>query len=85
MLYANTSKQQQLPLVIPFTVVITAIILAIMAQSWINFLICGELGLVAFFFAGMGKNNPGFKLHTKLDKTDITKMPHLEEQIHCPD
>jgi len=77
MLHANTSKLQQLPLAIPFLVVITAIILATMTQSWINFLICGELGLGAFFFAGMGKNKPGFKLHTKLDKTDVTKNASL--------
>ena len=78
MLYANTSNLQQLPLAIPFAVVIAAIILAIMVQSRINFLICDELSLGAFFFAGMGENKPGFKLHIKLDKTDVTKMPHLE-------
>ncbi|KAL3793876.1 hypothetical protein HJC23_002123 [Cyclotella cryptica] len=83
-LYADASELHRLPLAVPFAVVIGAVILAITAQSWINFLLRGDQGLGAFLSDGTGYNKSGFKPRRKPEQVGETdplpwlNLPNLD-------
>ena len=58
------SSVEDLPLPTPI-ILLAAIALAVLAQSWINSLIGGEQGLGAFLSDGTGYNKSGFKPRKK--------------------
>ncbi|KAL7519803.1 hypothetical protein ACHAWX_004559 [Stephanocyclus meneghinianus] len=84
LLYANEAELQQLPLAIPFVIVIGAVILAITAQSWINFLLRGDQGLGAFLSDGTGYNKSGFKPRSKLVNAGASNDAALEGSDPLP-
>jgi hypothetical protein len=67
LLYANASELHQLPTVLPVAAAVAAVILAVAAQSWINFLLRGERGLGAFLSDGTGYNKSGFQVRKKAE------------------
>lgn len=84
LLYANEAELQELPLAIPFVIVIGAVILAITAQSWINFLLRGDQGLGAFLSDGTGYNKSGFKPRSKLVNAGASNDAALEGSDPLP-
>ena len=67
------------PISTPF-VLLAAIALAVLAQSWINTLLGGDQGLGAFLSDGSGYNKSGFKPRKKntMDKEAADPLPWLK-------
>ena len=68
---------EDVPISTPF-VLLAAVLLAVLAQSWINSMLGGEQGLGAFLSDGSGYNKSGFKPRKKNEEEASDPLPWLK-------
>lgn len=68
---------EDVPISTPF-VLLAAVVLAVLAQSWINSMLGGDQGLGAFLSDGSGYNKSGFKPRKKNEEEASDPLPWLK-------
>ena len=68
---------EDVPISTPF-VLLAAVVLAVLAQSWINSMLGGDQGLGAFLSDGSGYNKSGFKPRKKKEEEASDPLPWLK-------